>query len=448
MFSKIAIADRGEVVMRVARTCERMGVATLGFHVGASADAAYAAACDERVAIELDASSRFDSAALLRAAQAAGAQAVHPGGGALAADAAFARATVEAGLCFVGAAPETLERLSRCDCASELARLAGVRALPRSPTVLTRAQDAVEQARELGYPLQLAPPLAGAELVVIDGEDELLASFEDALSRARAAGAGGVQLERWLERPRLLSVVLIANDKDTLALGDVERSLQLDGRTILDEAPAPALRSPRGAQRQLALRDAAIRIASEAGLRGTGAADFVLDLDGRLYLSGLRPALAAEHATIEMCTGLDLVELQLKVAAGEPLGHETWRARGGGHAVQARIEAEGTFQDAVEITGLRWPTVAPGSLRIDTELAPGSRAPVDVDPLLAKVTAYGPTRHQAVLTLDRVLAEATLEPVPTNLAFVREILSDESFRAGQYDTAFAAQLRSELTSRT
>jgi 3-methylcrotonyl-CoA carboxylase alpha subunit len=448
MFTKILIADRGEIVLRIARTAERMGVATVAVHDEADAGAAHVGACDERIAIGTGAESYRDAAAIVAAAKQSGAQAVHPGCAALRADAAFARAVSEAGLALIGTAAPALERFGDDAQVGELARLAGVRAVPRAAGEQTSFEQALAQARELGYPIELEPGEPAAEPVVADGEDELPAAFEQALARARAAGRAGVRLERWFDRPRLLAVVVMADARDPLALGEVEQSLALDGRVLLEESPAPALRPPRGAQRQSTLRDAAIRIAREGGLTGAGTAKFVLDLEGRLHFSRLEPGLPAEHGLIEMCAGLDLVELQLRIAASEQLSDEVRRAQPGGHAVQARICAEDPSGEPVEITGLRWPTVAPGCLRVETELAQGSRVAAEHGALMAKVIAFGATRHQAALTLDRVLAEATIEPIKTNLDFIRSILGNEAFRAGQYDTAFAARLRGELRTRS
>jgi 3-methylcrotonyl-CoA carboxylase alpha subunit len=446
MFGKILIAARGEIAMRIARTCERMGVATVAVESELGASAQPVELSDEPASVAP--SSRLDPASLIATAKQHGAQAIHPGSGALCQDVGFSRAAREAGLVLVGSSPEALARCADRASNQELARQAGIRPLPACTIGAANLAQALEAAREIGYPLALELRAQAAESLLVDSEEELA----EALERCRnGADAALVHAELWLDRPRLLSVQLLSDDRDPIALGDVEHSLELAGRTLLEEMPAPALTGSRGERKRIAMRDAAVRIAKEAGVLGASVAEFLLDAEGRLYFRALRAGLALEHALVEMCTGLDLVEIQLRIAAGERLPAAVLQAQATGNAIEARVYAEnpldGTASGPVEITALRWPMVAPGRLRIETDLAVGSRAAIDIDPLIAKVIAYGPTRHQAVLTLDRVLAEATLEPLTTNLQFVREILGDESFRAGHFDNAFAARLLAELKMR-
>jgi 3-methylcrotonyl-CoA carboxylase alpha subunit len=449
MFEKVLIAARGEIALRIARTCERIGVATVAVHSELEATAPHVVACDEAVRIASLSPGRLDPAALIAAAKQIGADAIHPGSGALCQDPAFARATREAGLTLVGPSAEALERCADRQGNRELARQAGIRPLPASTLDPSNSVEAFDRAREIGYPLVVKAHAEADTSIVVDGEDELL----EALERCRdGAGVPQVHAELWLDRPRLLSAQLVADDRGPIALADVEHSLELPGRILLEETPAPALTGSRGDRKRLAMRDAAVRIAKEAGLLGASVAELLLDAEGRLYFTRLRAGLSLEHTLVEMCTGLDLVEIQLRIAAGERLSAAVLQAQPTGHAIEARIYAESPVNAAqsepVEVTALRWPMVAPGRLRIETDLAVGARAATDQDPLIAKVIAYGPTRHQAVLTLDRVLAEATIEPLTTNLQFVRDILGDESFRAGHFDNAFAARLLGELRTHT
>jgi acetyl/propionyl-CoA carboxylase alpha subunit len=202
-----------------------------------------------------------------------------------------------------------------------------------------------------------------------------------------------------------------------------------------------------GDDKRLALFDAALRIAKEANYYSTGTAEFILDAEGRFYFLEWNPRLQVEHAVTEMCTGLDLVELQLRIAAGEPLPKEALRAEPRGHAMEARLYAEdpdkGFLPRPGEVTTLRWPPLAPGAFRVDSGVAPGSKVTPYYDPLVAKLVSFGATRHQALLTLDRVLAETEIEPLTTNVAFLREVLAHDSFRAGQYDTDFTQRLIAE-----
>jgi acetyl/propionyl-CoA carboxylase alpha subunit len=256
-------------------------------------------------------------------------------------------------------------------------------------------------------------------------------------------------LERFLERPRHVEVQVLGDKHGQLvALGERECSIQRRHQKIIEESPAPALIFSRdGEERRVGLFDAALRIAQEAGYYGAGTAEFILDSRGGFYFMEWNPRLQVEHALTEMCTGLDLVELQLRIAIGESLPNEVLRAEPRGHAVEARIYAEDPARDFIpkpgDVKTLRWPTLAPGTVRIESGIGPGSTVTSHYDPMVAKLITFGTTRHGAILTLDRVLAESDLEPLVTNMDFLRRVLAHESFRAGQYDTEFVQRMFAE-----
>jgi 3-methylcrotonyl-CoA carboxylase alpha subunit len=461
MFQKVLIATRGEIVLRIARTCERMGIATVAIHSQPDAGAAHVTTCDEAVCVGGAAlrESYLNVPAIIAAAQQTGAQAIHPGCAALSQSAAFARAVAEAGLTLIGSNAETLARFSSTTDSRELARLAGVHALPFTPLGASGVQGSVhELAGELGYPLLVRASADDSICERVDDDHELTQAI--GLCRDRAsAGCDDprIHMEPCLDRPRLLAVQLVADARgDCMALGELERcpDRPLGSRILLDESPAPALVGmTKGALKRQIVCDAACRIAKEGGLVGAGLAEFLLDADARLSFTRLRPGLPLEHGLAEMCAGLDMVEAQIRIAAGERLPPDVRRAQPSGNAIQARVWAvsgrDGSgAEHGDEIKVLRWPTLAPGTLRIETDLTVGARAGTDHDPLVARVVAYGQTRHQAILTLDRVLAEATIEPLNTNIAVLRQVLADESYRAGQYDAEFVERLTSEVRENT
>ena len=244
-------------------------------------------------------------------------------------------------------------------------------------------------------------------------------------------------------------MIVIADARgEGVALGEVEHCPERsDGvRVLVEEAPAPALIGlPQGIRKRQALWDAGARLMKEGELAGAAAADFVLDAEGRLFFVRMRPGLPLEHGLVEVSAGIDLVEAQLRVAAGERLPNDVRRAQPAGHALQARVSAAPRPDDAAEegpaiISALRWPTLAPGALRVDTDLVVGGRAALEYDVSIARVISHAPTRHQALLTLDRALAESTIEPLATNIDQLRRVLGDESFRSGQYDAGFVERL--------
>lgn len=435
MFEKVLIADRGEVVFRIARTCERLGIATCAVFAEAETGAPHATACDEAICIGAQRTAYLDVAAVLAAARQCGAQAIHPGYGALGRDPEAAAAIAAAGLTLIAPATDLLAKLADPLQVLEVARLAGVRALPIARLTSEQVSDAGTIAAEVGYPLVAR---SATESQVCDSEEELAGL----LSRAFATPDTSVWLESHLQDPRLLAVQLVSDGVEHVALGDLERSIGL-----IAEAPAPAMLSAPGrGVKHRTLSEAALRVAREAGVVGPAIAEFQLDTHGRLFFCGLRPGLPPEHALAEMCCTIDLVEIQLRLASGERLPPEGKRAQPTGHAVEAYVLApeSTTGVPLPSITNLRWPMVAPGCLRVETDLAVGQIPAPDDTRLVAKLAAYGQTRHQALLTLDRVLAESVIAPVATNLDFLRQILADEAFRAGQYDAGFVQRLQGEL----
>jgi acetyl/propionyl-CoA carboxylase alpha subunit len=252
-----------------------------------------------------------------------------------------------------------------------------------------------------------------------------------------------VYLECALDRPRHVEVQVVADDSgEVVALGDRECSIQRNSFRLLDEAPAPSFMGTERAERTRdAVWDSATRVAKEAGLSGVGTVEFLLDTQGEAYFLEVRPRLQVAHGITEMCTGVDLVEAQLVIAAGKPIPSEICRAIPSGHAMEVRLCIElGARPNAslpAELHELRWPNASPGRLRIEASVQPGSKVTTLYDTMLAKVISYAPARHTALLLLDRVLSEAALAPLPTNANFLRRILGHESFRAGQYDTSFA-----------
>ena len=454
MFEKVLIANRGAIAVRIARTCERLGIGSVAVYSEADEDSVHKQACDEAVCVgpARIQDSYLNQAAILEAAKRTGAQAIHPGYGLLSESAAFARAVEAAGISFVGPSADALELFGDKVRAKALALQAGVRVTPGSDEALADLAEAAFEAERLGYPVlvKAAAGGGGVGMQLVNGPDELAKALAACGNRARAVfGDDRVYLERYIERPRHIEVQVIGDRHGQLvALGERECSIQRRHQKIIEESPAPLFQFARNSEdRRLSLFDAALRIGQEAGYYNAGTAEFIVDCEGRAYFMEWNPRLQVEHAVTEMCTGLDLVELQLRVAAGEPLPNAALRAEPRGHAIEARICAEdaakGFLPKPGEVKTLRWPTLAPGSLRIESAIAVGSKVTPYYDSMVAKVITFGATRHQAILTLDRVLAETEIEPLVTNCSFLRQVLAHEAFRAGQYDTDFLDRLLAE-----
>jgi acetyl-CoA carboxylase biotin carboxylase subunit/3-methylcrotonyl-CoA carboxylase alpha subunit len=258
-----------------------------------------------------------------------------------------------------------------------------------------------------------------------------------------------VRIEHAIDRPRLVSVHVIADRAgNCVSLADVEHSLGSADRALLVETPSPALAGlPKGPRKRETLHSCAVDVVREAGLFGLSAVEFVLDPLRRLFFVRVLPGLPASHALTEACGGVDLVEAELRVAAGEPLPGAMRFIQPSGHAFEARLHAShAAGSEAAVLTALQWPVMPKGALRIETELEVGKPVRVPAGRPLSRIVSHGPTRHQALLTLDRALAECITEPLATNVALLRQILADESFRAGQYDAGFLDRMPPAVTS--
>jgi acetyl/propionyl-CoA carboxylase alpha subunit len=451
MFKKLLIANRGEVAARVARTAKRLGMETIAVYSEVERDAVHCHACDEAVLIGPAALSESyaNVEAVMRAAVACGADAIHPGYGLLSESDVLARAAQAANIAFIGPPPELIARMLNRLEARKLAIAAGVRVLPGTDDEVKGVADARERAKELEYPVVVKPVRAGRKALPISvhHEDDLEEALNTVVEEAeRVYGDGRVYLERAARRPRLVEVQILAdNHGDVIAVGERECSVQRGSLRLVDESPAPALSgSGHGDRMREAIWDAAVRIGKEAEYRGAGSVEFLLDENREPYFLELRPRLSVAHGITEMCTGIDLVEAQLLVAAGSPVPEEVARAMPSGHALEVRLWAEhinrGFAPATGDVTDVRWPNASPGRMRIESTVQPGSRVTSDYDPDLAKIITHAPTRHAALLMMDRVLAECAVTPLPTNAAFLRRILGHEAFRAGQYDVSLVEQI--------
>jgi acetyl/propionyl-CoA carboxylase alpha subunit len=454
MFEKVLIANRGEIAVRVARTCERLGIATVAVYSEVEQDSLHVQTCDESVCVGPAPvkDSYLNQAAILEAAKKTGAQAIHPGYGLLSENATFVRAVEAAGLVFIGPNADAIELFGDKIRARALAVQAGVRVAPGSEAPIADLAEARAEADRIGYPVlvKAAAGGGGIGMQIVEDDEALAAAIEVCKNRAGAAfGDDRVYIERYLDRPRHIEVQIVADKHgNAVALGERECSIQRRHQKIVEESPAPALLfAKNGEDKRLGLFDSALRIAREVGYHSTGTAEFIMDTRGNFYFLEWNPRLQVEHAVTEMCTGLDLVEIQLRVAANEALTNNVLRAEPRGHAIEARLYAEepdkGFLPRPGEVKTLRWPPLAPGALRIEAGIAPGSKVTSHYDPLVAKLVTFGATRHQAVLTLDRVLAETEIEPLITNIEFLRRVLAHDSFRAGEYDTDFTQRLMTE-----
>jgi 3-methylcrotonyl-CoA carboxylase alpha subunit len=459
VWKKVLVANRGEIACRVLRTCRRLAIATVAVHSEADREAPHVAMADEAVAIGpapvAESYLRIDR--IVEAARATGAEAVHPGYGLLSENPAFARALEEAGIVFIGPPPPVLEAFGDKLRARAVAGEAGVAVTPGSDGPVDPADEAAlaAVAEKIGYPLlvKAAGGGGGIGMVVVDEPKRLARAAQSCADRGRAAFADArVYLERYLTSPKHIEVQILGDAAgDVVAIGERECSMQRRHQKIIEEAPsaAPFFAGADGERRRRELHAGAVRVAKQAGYRNAGTVEFVASPSGELYFLEVNARLQVEHPVTEMVSGLDLVEQQLRIAAGESLSREVREHRMSGHAVEARLYAEDPQKRFApqpgKLTRLSWPAPAPW-LRIESGVSEGLEVTPYYDPLLAKVVAHGDSRAEAIARLDEALAATVLElagaagPARTNLDFCRQLLASAPFRDGTYDTHYAEAL--------
>ena len=444
MFDTVLVANRGEIARRVIRTLRRLGIRAVAVYSDADAGAAHVREADEAVRIgpASAAASYLDIDAILAAARASGAQAIHPGYGFLSESAALAHACERAGVVFVGPGEEALAVMGDKIRAKERVAAHGVPTVPGFSAAGLDDAAIAERATELGLPLLVKPSAGGGgkgmQIVrVLDGLPGALAS-----ARRIAAAAFGddtLLLERLVERPRHIEVQVLADAHgDVVHLGERECTLQRRHQKVVEEAPSPvvddALRSRLGA--------AACAAAQSVDYRGAGTIEYLVSADqpDEFFFIEMNTRLQVEHPVTELVTGVDIVEQQLRIAAGEPLTFAQADVRLIGHAIEARVYAESPERGFLPATGdvLLW-RAAPG-VRTDAGIETGMAVTADYDPLLAKVIAYGDDRAAALAGLDAALADTVLLGVDTNIAFLQTLLAEPAVRAGELDTGLIERL--------
>jgi propionyl-CoA carboxylase alpha chain len=439
MITKLLVANRGEIALRVMRTAREMDVATVAVFSDPDADAPFVAAADEAVRLpgSTPAETYLRGDLVIAAALATGAQAVHPGYGFLSENAGFARDCAAAGLVFVGPTPEAIESMGSKTAAKELMATAGVPVLP-GVVVGEDLTGLPEQAAAIGYPVLVKAAFGGGGrgMRIVAGPAELLPAVEGARREATSAfGDGTVFLERYVERPRHVEVQVVGDTHGTVVhLFERECSIQRRYQKVLEESPSPAVDDALRAQ----LGKAAVAAAEAIGYVGAGTVEFVLAPDGDFFFLEVNTRLQVEHPVTELVTGLDLVRLQLQVAEGLPLPPEVLDARVTGHAIEARLNAEDVPAGYLPVTGTVHRFAVPdlSGIRVDTGVADGSVVGVHYDSMLAKVIAHGATRDEACRRLARALAETRVHGITTNRDLLVAVLREEEFRAGEIDTGY------------
>jgi acetyl/propionyl-CoA carboxylase alpha subunit len=438
---KLLIANRGEIAARIIRTAHALGIATVAVYSDPDADAPYVALADEAVrlpgAAPADTYLRGDL--IIAAAAAAGAGAVHPGYGFLSENAAFARACGDAGLIFVGPAPDTITAMGSKVEAKAMMAAAGVPVLP-GVTITEEPEpgDLAAAGDQVGFPLLVKAAFGGGGrgMRLVADPAGLAEAVRSARGEAASAfGDGTVFLERFVTDPRHVEVQILGDTAGrVISLFERECSIQRRYQKIVEESPSPAV----DGELRAALTKAAVAAGRAVGYTGAGTVEFVLDRDGSFYFLEMNTRLQVEHPVTEQVTGLDLVELQLRIAEGEPLPPEAREATISGHAIEVRLYAEDVPAGFLPVTGTlhRFAIPSGPGLRVDTGFGDGSVVSPHYDAMLAKVIAHGRTRAGAARRLARALRDAEIHGLTTNRDLLVAILREPDFLAGATDTGY------------
>ncbi|HAO69756.1 MAG: acetyl-CoA carboxylase biotin carboxylase subunit [Oscillospiraceae bacterium] len=434
MFSKILIANRGEIAVRIIRACKEMGIATVAVHSQADKESLHVSLADESVCVgkALPGESYLRQKDIITAALLTGAQAIHPGYGFLAENADFARLCEENGLVFIGPGADVISRMGDKDAARRLMKKAGVPTVPGTD-ILSSPEQAAKAAGQIGYPVLIKARAGGGGkgIRLVKGPDELEKAFLTASEEAKNAfGDGGVYMEKYLFPVKHIEVQLLADEGgNVVCLGERECSIQKRNQKLLEEAPSPAI-SP---QLRGKMCEAAAKAAKAAGYTNAGTVEFLLDDENRFYFMEMNTRLQVEHPVSEYVSGVDIVKWQIRIACGVLLNFGQEDIRITGAAIECRINATGSGKVSfLHVPGGPW-------VRFDTFLYQGYEMLPYYDSMMGKLIVYAKTREEAIRKMKSALCELVVEGVPNNLDEQLEIISDPAFLAGDYHTDFMAK---------
>ena len=454
MFEKVLIANRGEIALRIIRACHELGVQTVAVYSEADRESLHVRFADEDVCIgeAPPVDSYLNIPRIIAAAEVTGAEAIHPGYGFLSENAEFSEICAQSGLEFIGPTPEQISSMGDKSRARQKMNEVGVPTIPGSDSVISDVDEAMELAKEIGFPLMIKASAGGGGkgIRIVEDPERFVNLLAAAQAEAKASFSDdGVYMERCIQHPRHVEIQVFGDAKGRVVhLGERECSIQRRHQKLVEEAPSPAL-SPELRQE---MGEAAILAARSIDYVGAGTVEFLLDKDGSFYFLEMNTRIQVEHAVTEVTTGFDLVKEQIRVAAGEALAFPTNGSANlhqRGHAIEFRVNAEDPDRNFIPGPGKITTFHPPGGpgIRIDTHVYAGYNVPPYYDSLLAKLIVSGATREEAILRARHSLDQFIIEGIPTTLPFLRRILEDDAFLEGDIDTSFVARMLGETDGR-
>lgn len=448
MIKKILIANRGEIAVRIIRTCKEMGIKTVAVYSVADKDALHVQIADEAVCIgpAKSADSYLNMSNIIEAACQSGCDAIHPGFGFLSENPAFARLVEGCGLIFIGPNPETIEKLGNKSKAREIMIEAGVPVVPGSKEVIRSVTEGIKLAKEITYPVIIKASNGGGGrgMRIVRNEEDFEESFNSASAEAKACfGDGDVYLEKYIESPKHIEIQLIGDKYgNVIHLFERDCSFQRRNQKLIEEAPCHIL---KGGIRKSMIQDA-IKACKYVGYDNVGTIEFLLDRSGKYYFMEMNTRIQVEHPITEMISGIDIVKQQIKIAGGQKLSLRQEDIKQNGYAIECRINAEDVEKNFTPSGGKIKFLHLPGGrgIRIDSAVYTGYEIPPFYDSMILKLIAFAPTRLECIKKMRAALEELIIDGVKTNIEFHYLVLHNKRFIEGDYDTGFFEEFLKEL----
>ncbi|HSM82733.1 MAG TPA: acetyl-CoA carboxylase biotin carboxylase subunit [Nodosilinea sp.] len=443
-FSKILIANRGEIALRILRTCEEMGIATVAVHSTVDRHALHVQLADEAVCIGEAPSQKsyLNIPNIIAAALTRNASAIHPGYGFLAENARFAEICADHQIVFVGPSPDSIRKMGDKSTAKDTMQKVGVPTVPGSGGLLTDEAEAYAVASEIGYPVMIKATAGGGGrgMRLVHSEADLIKAFMAAQGEAQAAfGNPGVYMEKFIDRPRHIEFQILADSHGNVVhLGERDCSIQRRHQKLLEEAPSPKLTS----EQRRKMGEAAVLAAQSINYVGAGTVEFLVDSQGNFYFMEMNTRIQVEHPVTEMITGIDLIAAQLTIAQGEKLPFTQSEIQIRGHAIECRINAEDPDHNFRPNPGRISGYLAPGGMgvRMDSHVYTDYEIPPYYDSLVGKLIVWGPDRPTAIRRMRRALRECAITGLPTTIGFHQKVLENANFLSGDVYTNFVAEM--------
>jgi acetyl-CoA carboxylase, biotin carboxylase subunit len=444
MFSKILIANRGEIALRIIRACKELGIRTVSIYSEADMNSLHVRFADEAVCIGGASSgqSYLNIPNIISAAEIADVEAIHPGYGFLAEDAHFAEICESCQIKFIGPSSETIRLMGDKMAAKDSARRAGLPIIPGSSGLVKEKEEALKIAKRLGYPviIKAAAGGGGKGMRVCHNDVRLISAFLTAQREAEAAfGNPAIYIEKFIEKPRHVEFQILGDEYGHIVhMGERDCTIQRRHQKLIEESPSPAIDS----KTRKRMGEMAVKVSKVVNYKNAGTVEFLVDERGNFYFMEMNTRIQVEHPVTEMVSGIDLMKMQLKIASGEKMPFKQEDIEFSGSAIECRINAEDPENDFMPSPGKIETFVAPGGpgIRLDTHAYAGYSIAPYYDSMIGKLIAYGKTRTEAIHTMQRALDEFIIEPIKTTIPFHKKVFSNPAFLRGKFSTDFVERL--------